>query len=156
MGERKLKLSLDASSLSLAFVIAACGPARAGDLPTVDARELPRFPPPNPMRQRETFKVKRGFHLELVAAEPLVSSPVAACFDEAGRLFVVEMRDYSEQRDLQPHLGRIRLLEDLDNDGRCDRATIFADDLPWPTALIWAQRRPLCLRRTRHSSARRY
>jgi len=105
----------------------------------VDARELPHFPPVEPDAARETFNVKRGFHLELVAAEPLVSSPVAACFDEAGRLFVAEMRDYSEQRDLQPHLGRIRLLEDLDNDGRCDRATIFADDLPWPTALIWAR-----------------
>ena len=38
-----------------------------------------------------------GFRIELVAAEPLVVDPVATAFDEQGGLFVVEMRDYSEQ-----------------------------------------------------------
>ena len=50
----------------------------------------------------------------------------------------VGMRDYSEQRDVTPHLGRVRVLEDTDADGRYDKASIFADDLAWPTALIWA------------------
>ena len=36
-------------------------------------------------------------------------------FDENGRLFVVEMIDYSERRD--ENLGRIRMLEDTDGDG---------------------------------------
>jgi putative membrane-bound dehydrogenase-like protein len=44
------------------------------------------------------------------------------------------MRDYSERRD--ERLGRIRLLEDTDGDGRFDKSTVFADDLPWPTAVI--------------------
>ena len=43
-------------------------------------------------------------------------------------MFVLEMRDYSEQRDLVPHLGRVRLLEDTDGDGRYDKATVFAAD----------------------------
>ncbi|MDB6149974.1 MAG: cytochrome c [Chthoniobacter sp.] len=106
--------------------------------PEVQPRELPRFAPVAPEQALDTFQIRRGFHLELVAAEPLVVDPIAVCFDEDGRLFAIEMRDYSEQRDVQPHLGQVRLLEDLDGDGRCEKATVFADNLPWPTALIWA------------------
>ncbi|MEA3207043.1 MAG: hypothetical protein QOE70_100 [Chthoniobacter sp.] len=106
--------------------------------PGVDARELPRFSAVEPAQALETFKVKHGFHLELVAAEPLVVDPIAVCFDEDSRMFALEMRDYPEQREVQPHLGRVRLLEDTDGDGRCDQAAVFAEDLAWPTALIWA------------------
>jgi len=55
--------------------------------------------------------VKKGFHLELAANEPQVRSPIAASFDERGRMFVCEMIDYSEMRDVTPHLGRISVLE---------------------------------------------
>ena len=48
-------------------------------------------------------------------------------------MYVVEMRDYSEQD--KEHLGRVRLLEDTDGDGRFDRATVFAEKLSWPTAI---------------------
>ncbi len=77
--------------------------------------------------------VRPGFHLELMATEPLVVDPVALAFDETGRLYVAEMRDYSERR--EEMLGRIKLLEDTDGDGLYDRATIFAQDLPWPTGV---------------------
>jgi putative membrane-bound dehydrogenase-like protein len=74
--------------------------------------------------------------LELVAAEPIVQSPVAMTFDEHGRLFVVEMIDYPH--DSATHPGRISVLEDSDGDGRFDRAHVFADDLPWPSgAFPW-------------------
>ena len=104
--------------------------------PTVAAQELPRFPAVEPANAAATFQVKKGFRLELVAAEPLVHSPVTMAFDEHGRLYVVEMIDYSERRDETPHAGRIRLLEDTDGDGKFDKSTIFADNLPWPTAII--------------------
>ncbi len=104
----------------------------------VDPKELPRFPAVEAKDAAATFQVRPGFHVELAAGEPLVASPIAVCFDENGRMFVLEMRDYSEQRDVTPHLGRVRMLEDTDGDGVYDKATIFADDLPWPTALIWA------------------
>jgi hypothetical protein len=61
---------------------------------------LPRFPPVEPADAVKTFQVRPGFHVELVASEPLIASPIAACFDENGRMFVLEMRDYSEQRDV--------------------------------------------------------
>ncbi len=98
-----------------------------------DAGEMPRVPATAPDRATETFGVRPGFRMELMAAEPLVTSPVAMSFDEAGRIYVVEMRDYSERRPEQ--LGRVRLLEDTDGDGKPDRSTVFLDGLPWPTAV---------------------
>ncbi|MBI3839068.1 MAG: HEAT repeat domain-containing protein [Planctomycetia bacterium] len=95
--------------------------------------ELPRIPPHEPADALSTFQVLHGFRIEQVAAEPLVNSPVAAEFDENGRLYVVEMRDYSEQD--KERLGQIRLLEDADGDGRFDKATIFVEKLSWPTAV---------------------
>src|SRR6266568_6653286 len=105
-----------------------------GAEPAVDPKDLPRMPPVEPGGAIKTFTVKEGFKIELAAAEPLVVDPVAMAFDEQGRLFVVEMRDYSERRDEK--LGRIRMLTDTDGDGKFDRSTVYADNLPWPTAII--------------------
>ena len=61
-------------------------------------------------------------------------------FDEDGRLYVVEMRWYqSETRgDLMfdERIGRIRLLEDTNGDGRFEKSTIFADRLRYPSAVF--------------------
>src|SRR3982751_395405 len=103
--------------------------------PEVKPEDLPRVKPTEPADALKTFQVRPGFRMELVAAEPLVMDPIAMCFDENGRLFVVEMRDYSERR--EERLGRIRVLEDTDGDGRYDKSTIYAEDLPWPTALFY-------------------
>jgi putative membrane-bound dehydrogenase-like protein len=75
--------------------------------------------------------------MELVAAEPLVASPVAAAFDEDGNLFVCEMRDYPYKPGAgkQP-LGRIRLLRDTDGDGVFDTSTVFADNLLWAAGVV--------------------
>jgi len=98
------------------------------------AGELPRIRPTEPGEAIKTIQVARGFRVEQVAAEPLVNSPVAVAFDENGRLFVVEMRGYSENKD--EHVSRVRLLEDLDGDGKFEKSTIFVDGLAWPTAVF--------------------
>ena len=102
------------------------------------SKDLPRYPALTPSAALESWKLKAGFELQLAAHEPLVRDPVAICFDERGRMFACEMIDYPEFRDAQPHLGRVSMLEDCDGDGRYENATIFADNLPWPTGLIWA------------------
>ncbi len=101
-------------------------------------KDLPRYPAVEPKDAINTWQVKKGFKLELAANEPQVRSPIAVCFDERGRMFVCEMIDYSEMRDVTPHLGRISVLEDKDGDGHFETSTVFADDLPWPTGLVWA------------------
>jgi putative membrane-bound dehydrogenase-like protein len=106
---------------------------------TIDPeKELPHYPAVAPNAAIATWQVQPGFALQLAAHEPQVRDPVAICFDERGRMFVCEMIDYSEQRDVSPHLGRISVLEDRDGDGFFETSQVFADDLPWPTGLIWA------------------
>lgn len=102
------------------------------------AKDLPRYPAVEPKEAVNHWQVKKGYRLELVANEPLVRSPIAICFDERGRMFVCEMIDYSEMRDVTPHLGRISILEDKDGDGFFETSQVFADNLPWPTGLTWA------------------
>ncbi len=114
---------------SLPAILLCAAPLLAAEPPI----NLPRVPPTPPEKAAATCKVRPGFHVELMAAEPLIVDPVAMAFDENGRLYVVEMRDYSERRDEK--LGRVKLLEDTDGDGRFDRATVFAEGLPWPTGI---------------------
>ncbi len=106
----------------------------------VDPKEVPDIPPVEPDKVLDTFRIKKGFRLELVAHEPMVVDPIQMAFDEDGRLYIVEMRWYqSETRtDLMfdERIGRIRLLEDTNGDGRFDKSTIFADKLRYPSAVI--------------------
>jgi len=122
------------SSLGVVAAAAVVAVAASAAEPGVTASDLPRVQATEPDAALATIQVRPGFHMELMAAEPRVTSPVAMAFDEAGRIYVVEMRDYSERR--PEKLGRIRLLEDTDGDGRPDKATVFLDGIPWPTAVI--------------------
>ena len=105
-----------------------------GQQPAVDSVELPSTPISGLEESLASLEVADGFRIEPVAWEPMVVDPVAMAFDEWGRLFVVEMRDYSERR--PERLGRVRILEDRDLDGVMDHSTVFVDELPWPTAVI--------------------
>lgn len=102
--------------------------------------EFPRVAPKSPEEALKTFKVLGGFHLELVAAEPLITDPVDLAYDENGRAYVVEMRDYPfpEKADEPPAppTGRVTLLDDEDGDGVLDRSSVFADQLSWPTSVV--------------------
>src|SRR5216117_3207602 len=91
------------SRLAIALVLLALLAPRwpstlhAAEQRVADPKELPRFPPVAAGDALNTFQLRKGFRLELVAAEPLVTDPIALAFDEDGRLFVVEMNDYPER-----------------------------------------------------------
>ena len=102
------------------------------------AKDLPRYPAVEPKDAAATWQVKKGFKIEFVTHEPQTRDPIAISFDENGRMFVCEMIDYSEEREHTPHWGRVSVLEDKDGDGFYETSKVFADDLPWPTGLIWA------------------
>jgi putative membrane-bound dehydrogenase-like protein len=83
--------------------------------------------------------------MDLIAAEPLLASPVAVAYDEDGIGYVVEMRDYP-YTDRKTHqawkdnttdapIGRVRKLIDRDGDGVFDESHILADGLSWPTGI---------------------
>jgi putative membrane-bound dehydrogenase-like protein len=92
-----------------------------------------QVPPFSPEEALATFRLAEGFQIELVAAEPDVADPVAMAFDPQGQLYVVEMIDYPDER--QPQ-GRIRLLQDHDEDGRFETSFVFADELHFPTGVM--------------------
>ena len=79
----------------------------------------------------KTFRISEDFRVEIFAAEPYVTDPVELVFDEQGRAWVAEMRDYpSDPPPGEPYKSRVRVLEDRDGDGRIDHSTIFAEELP--------------------------
>jgi putative membrane-bound dehydrogenase-like protein len=94
--------------------------------------------PLSPTEERTTFRVPKGFRVELVAAEPDVVDPVAMAFDENGRLFVCEMRGYPNGGVATGTIsnGRIKLLEDADGDGYFEKSSVFAEDLGFPTGVM--------------------
>jgi putative membrane-bound dehydrogenase-like protein len=85
-----------------------------------------------------TFRVPKGFRVELVACEPNVIDPVAMAFDEEGRMFVAEMPGYPNEGVGTGTItsGRIRLLEDRDGDGFYETSTLFAQGLRFPTGVM--------------------
>src|SRR2546427_293970 len=122
---------------AVVFAVLLTPPRGAPTLPAAeqrvaDRKDLPKFPPVAIGDALNTFQLRKGFRLELVAAEPLVTDPIALAFDEDGRLFVIEMSDYPERKQRR---GQVRRLEDTDGDGRFDKATVFAKDLRWPSAI---------------------
>ncbi len=112
------------------------------------AEKQAAFPKPkSPEESLASITVRPGLKVELVAAEPLVQDPVAFEWDEHGRLWVVEMRDYpngvmnpegqafqNDELRGQPG-GRIKILSDTNGDGRYDSATTFLDGIAFPSGL---------------------
>ena len=108
---------------------------------------FPRITPLAPAAAAKSFEVLNGFKMDLLAAEPLVSSPVALEYDEHGQGWVLEMRDYpfTDKNTDKPFvdksgdlpLGQIRVLRDTDGDGVFDASQLFAQDISWPTGLAF-------------------
>jgi len=117
-------------------------------------------PQPHPPEESiRYFQVPEGFRVELVAGEPDLADPVAMAFDAQGRIFVCEIHGYNLDGHLDVQelnktgvldkavrripanpearkhaeemtYGTVKLLEDTDGDGRVDRTTVWADQLP--------------------------
>jgi putative membrane-bound dehydrogenase-like protein len=97
-------------------------------------------PEPHPIAAPGNYALHPALEISLFAHEPDVVDPVALTFDEEGRVFVVEMRDYPYGigPEHKPG-GTIRLLEDTDGDGKVDRSVVFAEGLSFPTSIApWA------------------
>ena len=91
-----------------------------------------------PQEALQTFSVPPGYHVELVAAEPLLDTPILMDFDADGRLWVVETPAFLPDmtgRDSREPINRVVILEDTNNDGQMDKRTVFADGLVIPRAL---------------------
>ena len=100
--------------------------------------EVPAAPILSPQEGLESIQIAKGFHVELVASEPLIHDPVAIAWDADSRLYVVEMPAYMPDVDGNNEdnpIGRIMVLEDTDNDGTMDKSTAFLEGLVTPRAI---------------------
>jgi putative membrane-bound dehydrogenase-like protein len=79
------------------------------------------------------MKVAEGFEVKLFAAEPQVVNPIAMTVDEKGRVWVVECFEYPKRtaKGKMPR-DRIKILEDTDGDGVCDKVTVFMEGKDFP------------------------
>lgn len=108
--------------------------------------------PLSPREALRAFQVPKDLEIEQVLAEPVISQPLFVDWDERGRMWVVEYRQYPYPAGLKmvsrdeywravydkvplppPHgdrgLDRITIHEDTDGDGRYDKHTTFVDGL---------------------------
>jgi len=85
----------------------------------------------SPEESMKRIQLDGDYEVQLVAAEPLVLDPVEATWDDKGRMYVADMRDYplGPPNPGDPWLSRIQLLTDEDGDGRMDKAVTFADHM---------------------------
>jgi putative membrane-bound dehydrogenase-like protein len=111
-------------------------PDKVRRIPFSELLKQPGPPARTPEESLKAIHLKRGFKAELVAQEPLVRDPIFIDWDAKGRMWVVEMGDYPfHEQDGKTRSGRIKILEDTDGDGIYDRATLFLDNLQYPTGL---------------------
>lgn len=157
--------------LSLA-VFAAAPPAKRDEIPefikgaegldealrNLKAR-MATTPPLGPKEAIKHMKVRDGLVVDLIAAEPTIRQPLYLTFDERGRMWVVQYRQYPFPAGLKvvaydryirarfdkvppppPHHfkgeDRVSILEDVKGDGSFSRVTTFVDGLNIATAAL--------------------
>lgn len=140
-----------------ASVLAACvftipvflnSSSAAADPPVIPHGQ--KAAPGDPLSPAEAIgrmKVPGGFKVELVASEPDIVNPVAMTFDERGRIWITESLEYP-RKDAGRGRDRVKILEDVDGDGKADTFTVFADGLNIPSGIavghggVWVANSP--------------
>jgi putative membrane-bound dehydrogenase-like protein len=105
-----------------------------------------------PGEARARMRLPEGFRVQVFASEPEIRQPVASCFDERGRLWIIEYLQYPVPAGLKPvtvdqylrteydrvpeppprgprGVDRIKILEDTDGDGEADSVKTFVEGL---------------------------
>ncbi len=110
-------------------------------------QDKPPGPALSPAEAVKRMKVPAGFSVEVVAAEPDIVNPVAMSFDERGRIWITESLEYPRSEP-GPGRDRVKVLEDIDGDGRVDRVTVYAEGLNIPSGVavgyggVWVANSP--------------
>jgi len=135
---KRIKNYLWAFLLITAAVLYQCKTHKlviANNPPVADINSSPVVPANESVSK---MKLEPGFTVKLIAAEPLISSPVAMTFDKYGRIWALEMEDY-----MPDTLGngenvpsaKVVILTDKNKDGVMDERKVVIDSLVMPRAL---------------------
>ena len=125
----------------LLLVIVGCGKKEYKDKIYVKP-EIVREAPSDflsPEESLEKFYLPEGYKIELVASEPMVNEPVAIAWDGNGKMYVAQMDTYMQNVDAigeDEPISQIKLLVDLDGDGKMDKSTVFIDSLLLPRMIL--------------------
>lgn len=81
--------------------------------------------------------LKEGFKVNTWASEPMMTQPMAFCWDDRGRLWIAENRDYESRGAGFSNAGnsRILILEDTNHDGVADTKKVFLEGIAFPAAM---------------------
>lgn len=95
----------------------------------------------NATNELNGIKVPDGFTIETVVDSNLIEYPMFASFDNTGRLFLCEStgETFTTEEHLKNRPYHIRVLEDVDGDGKFEKSTIFADSLTYPKGAVFYQ-----------------
>ncbi|MFD2203334.1 PVC-type heme-binding CxxCH protein [Shivajiella indica] len=90
-----------------------------------------------PQEAVEAMTIKPGYKVNVWASEPLMTQPMAFCWDDKGRLWVAENRDYESRGHGFSNAGdsRILILEDTNGDGVADTQKVFLEGIAFPAAI---------------------
>ena len=91
----------------------------------------------SPQEAVEAMTIKAGFKVNVWASEPMMTQPMAFCWDDRGRLWIAENKDYESRGYGFSSSGdsRILILEDTDGDGVADSKKVFMEGLAFPAAI---------------------
>lgn len=131
--------ALVAVAIAVGFVRAQ---AEASIAREPDPKKMASVQPLAPAAAMAAIELPAGYHLELVASEPMIHEPAVVAWDGNGRMYVAEMRSYMQDIDgsgAHEPVSRISLLDDTDGDGRMDKRTVFIDELVLPRMILTLQ-----------------
>lgn len=84
----------------------------------------------SPEEALKRMEVPDGFSIDLIAAEPDITQPIAMCFDARGRIWVIEGHTYPVPApEGEKGKDRILILEDTDQDGSFETRKVFAENI---------------------------
>jgi len=93
----------------------------------------------SPEESMKTFYLPQGYKVELIASEPMINEPVTIAWDGNGRMYVAEMNTYMldvNGTGTDNPISKIKLLEDVNGDGKMDKSTVFIDSLLLPRMVL--------------------
>ena len=125
-----------ALAISAMLCFAACSDKKLPPGPLTYTGESPRMQEPlSPKESQRHIQLPEGFTAELFAAEPNIINPIAFTWDERGRLWVVQSKDYPHNLANDVGGDRITICEDTNGDGKADTFTDFATEQSLSTGI---------------------
>jgi mono/diheme cytochrome c family protein/glucose/arabinose dehydrogenase len=144
-----LAVGIYACSVKVATKSPATNGAVSGTLPNQVATVAPKdsnptvgpfaLTPLSPEESQKRFVLPAGYHMELVASEPMITEPVALAWDGNAKLYVAQMETYTQDADgtgTKVAKSRVMLLEDTNDDGKMDKSSVFIKDMVLPRMLL--------------------